>query len=52
MNKLKKRLRSIQIAYSKEVLVTTPRIINCLFELIYENPCGFSIQFVFNKLVA
>jgi hypothetical protein len=31
---------------------TTPCIIHCLCRLTYENPRGFSIRFVFAKLVA
>jgi len=31
---------------------TTPCIINCSFYSTYENPRGFSIQFVFTKLGA
>jgi hypothetical protein len=30
----------------------TPYKINCLCKLTYENPRGFSIRFVFTKLVA
>jgi hypothetical protein len=32
--------------------MATPCIINCFYSPTYENPRGFSIQFVFTKLVA
>ncbi len=35
-----------------KILCTTMAISNCLFSLTSENPNGFSIRFVFTKLVA